>query len=60
MNNLREGLLEKSKLAQHAYEGHRVGCEEARILEIKSNSRCRKFKELADTQPIQLGNFFHM
>jgi hypothetical protein len=34
-HNLKEGLLEKSKLAQHAYEeGHRVGWDEARILEI--------------------------
>jgi hypothetical protein len=44
----KEGLLEKSKLAQHAYEeGHRVGCDEARILEIESNSRYRKYKESA-------------
>jgi hypothetical protein len=43
-----EGLLEKSKLAQHAYEeGHRVGCDEARILEIESNSMYRKYKESA-------------
>jgi hypothetical protein len=29
-------LLEKSKLAQHAYEeGHRVGWDDARILEIE-------------------------
>jgi hypothetical protein len=34
-HNLNEGLLEKSKLAQRAYEeGQRLGCEEARILEI--------------------------
>jgi hypothetical protein len=34
-HNLRENLLEKSKLAQHAYEeGHRVGGDEAMILEI--------------------------
>jgi predicted GIY-YIG superfamily endonuclease len=27
-HNLKEGLLEQSKLAQHAYEeGHRVGCD---------------------------------
>jgi predicted GIY-YIG superfamily endonuclease len=45
---VREGLLEKSKLAQHAYEnGHRVGWDEARILEIESNSRYRKYKEWA-------------
>jgi hypothetical protein len=37
------GLIEKSKLAQHAYEeGHRVSWDEARILEIESNSRYRK------------------
>jgi hypothetical protein len=42
------GLLENSKLAQYAYEeGHRVGCDEARILEIESNSRYRKYKESA-------------
>jgi predicted GIY-YIG superfamily endonuclease len=39
-HNLKEGLLEKSKLAQQAYEeGQNVGWDEARILEIKSNSR---------------------
>jgi hypothetical protein len=47
-NNLKEGLLEKSKLAQHAWdEGHRVGWDETRILEIVSNSRYRKYKESA-------------
>jgi hypothetical protein len=40
--NLKEGLLEKSELAQHTYEkGNRVGWDEARILEIGSNSRYR-------------------
>jgi hypothetical protein len=42
--NVAEAVLakqaEKSKLAQHACEeGHRVSCDEARILEIESNSR---------------------
>jgi predicted GIY-YIG superfamily endonuclease len=47
-HNLKEGHLEKSKLAQHAFEeGHRVDWDEARILEIESNSRYRKYKELA-------------
>jgi hypothetical protein len=47
-HNLKEGLLEKSKSAQHAYEeGHRVGWDEARILVIENNSRYRKYKELA-------------
>jgi hypothetical protein len=37
-----QGLLEKSKLPQNAYEkGHRVGWDDARILEIGSNSRYR-------------------
>jgi hypothetical protein len=47
-HNLKEGLLEKSKLAQHAYEeGHRVGWDEARILKIESNSRYRRYKKSA-------------
>jgi hypothetical protein len=47
-HNLKEGLLEKPKLSQHAYEeGHRVGWEEGRILEIESNSRYMEYKELA-------------
>jgi hypothetical protein len=42
-HNLQQGLLEKSKLAQHAYEeGHRMRWDDARILEIESNSRYRK------------------
>jgi hypothetical protein len=46
--NLKEGLLEKSKLARHAHqEGHRIICVEARILEIESNRRHRKYKESA-------------
>jgi hypothetical protein len=47
-HNLKQGLLEKSKLAQHAYEeGHRVGWDQASVLEIESNSRYRKYKESA-------------
>jgi hypothetical protein len=42
-----EDLLEKSKLALFAYEeGHRVVCDEARILESESNIRHKKCKEL--------------
>jgi hypothetical protein len=38
----------KSSLAHHAYEdSHRVSWDEASILEIESNSRYRKYKELA-------------
>jgi hypothetical protein len=44
--NLQQGHLGKSKLAQYAYEeSHRVGWDDARILEIESNSRYRKYKE---------------
>jgi hypothetical protein len=47
-HNLQQGLLDKSKLAQHAYEeGHRVGWDDARVLQIESNSRYRKYKESA-------------
>jgi hypothetical protein len=43
-----QGLQEKSKLAQHAYkEGHKVGWDKARILDIESHSRYRKYKEAA-------------
>jgi hypothetical protein len=46
--HLKGGHLEKSKLAQHAYkEGHRDIWDEARILEIESNRRYRKYKESA-------------
>jgi hypothetical protein len=42
------GYLEKSKLAQHAFEeGHKVEWDGAKILEIESNSRYRKYKESA-------------
>jgi hypothetical protein len=61
-HNLRAGPLQKSKLAQHAYEeGHRVGWDEARILEIESNSRYRKYKISAhmacSTDPISQPSF---
>jgi predicted GIY-YIG superfamily endonuclease len=47
-HNLKQGLLEKSKLAKHAYEeGHKVGWEEARILDIESHSKYGKYKEAA-------------
>jgi hypothetical protein len=47
-HNQKQGLLAKSKLAQHAYEeGHGVGWGEAKILEIERNSRYRKYEESA-------------
>jgi hypothetical protein len=61
-HNLKEGLLEKSKLAQHAYdEGHRVFWDKARNLEIENNIRYRKYKESAHvaclTNPISQPSF---
>jgi hypothetical protein len=60
-HNLQQGLLEKSKLAPHAYEeGRRIGWDDAKILEIESNSRFRKYKESAHmaclTNPISQPN----
>jgi predicted GIY-YIG superfamily endonuclease len=41
--SIKEDIVEKSKLAQYAYEeGHRVGWGKARILEIENNCRYRK------------------
>jgi hypothetical protein len=46
--SFKEGLLEKSKLAQHAYEeNHNVDWDRARILLIERNSKLRKYKESA-------------
>jgi hypothetical protein len=64
--SLQQGILEKSKLTQCAYEeGCRVGWDDAKILEIESNSRCRKMAHMAclsgqisqpslDISPIQI------
>jgi hypothetical protein len=47
-HNLQQRLLEKSKLAQRAYEeNHMVGWNEDRNLEFSSNSRYKKYKESA-------------
>jgi hypothetical protein len=65
---LTEGLLEKYKLGKCAHEeGHRVGWDEGKILEIESNSRCRKYQESApygmfnqSNQPTKFENFSHL
>jgi len=42
-----QSLLQKNKVAEHSYEeGFQIGWNEARILQIESNSRHRKYKEL--------------
>ncbi|PNF14940.1 hypothetical protein B7P43_G01557, partial [Cryptotermes secundus] len=44
-----KGLLENSKLAQHAYgEDHKICCKEAKVLQIEHNTTYRKYKESAD------------
>jgi hypothetical protein len=49
-HNLKYDLLEESKLAQHAYkECHRIVRDETRILDSESNSRHKKYNELAHT-----------
>jgi hypothetical protein len=57
-HNFEEGLIEKSKLSQHAYEdSHKVIWVETTVAEMKINSRYRKYKESAHmvclTNPIR-------
>jgi hypothetical protein len=43
-----QGLLEKSKLAQHAYEeGHIICWNEEKVLQIQPNTTYRKYKKSA-------------
>jgi hypothetical protein len=46
--NLTQALLEKSKLAQYAYEkDHKICRKEAKVLQIERNTAYRKYKESA-------------
>jgi hypothetical protein len=46
--NLTQGQLEKSKLAEHAYEeGHKIWWKNAKVLQIEPNATYRKYKECA-------------
>jgi hypothetical protein len=46
MNNLKQGLMEKSRLGKHAYEeGHHIEWKEAKDVQIETNNICRKYKE---------------
>jgi hypothetical protein len=46
--NLIQGLHEKSKLAQHAYEeGYRMCWKEVKALQVEPNITYRKYKESA-------------
>jgi hypothetical protein len=45
-NNPTQGLLQKSKLAQHAYEeGHKICWNKARVLQTEPNNTYRNYKE---------------
>jgi hypothetical protein len=44
--NVTQGLLEKSKLDQHAYEdGHNISWKDAKVLKIEQNTTYKKYKE---------------
>jgi hypothetical protein len=65
--NLTQGLLEKPKSAQHAYEeGHKIRWKEAKVLQLQLNTTYRKHKESAHVsgrssdQSTQLGHFSHL
>jgi hypothetical protein len=48
MNNLKQGLVENSRLAEHVYEeDHRMQCKEAKTVQIEANNICRKYKKSA-------------
>jgi cell wall assembly regulator SMI1 len=48
MNNLKQGLMEKSRLAKHAYEeGHRIQWKETKAVQTETNNICRKYKGAA-------------
>jgi hypothetical protein len=62
-HNLKEGLLEKSKLAQHAYkEGHKVGWDKVGFWILKATAGIGNTKK----RPIwlalstQFGHFSHL
>jgi hypothetical protein len=48
MNNSKQGLTEKSRLAKHAYEeGHHIQWKEAKAVQIETSNICRKYMEVA-------------
>jgi hypothetical protein len=58
-HNFKDGIPEKSKLAQHAYEeGHRVTWDETRVLEIESISQVQALDK--SHQPSQSGYIPHL
>jgi hypothetical protein len=66
-HNLTQGLLEKSKSAQHAYEeGYKLCQNEAKVLQTQPDTTYRKYKESThmcdrpSDQPTQLGHISHL
>jgi hypothetical protein len=48
MNNLKQGLMEKFRLAKHAYEeGHCIQYKEVKGVQIEANNIWRKHNEVA-------------
>jgi hypothetical protein len=46
--NLTQGMHEKSKLPQHAYEeGHKICWKEAKVLQIEPNPTYRKYRDVS-------------
>jgi hypothetical protein len=46
--NLTQGVLEKSKLAQHVYEeGHKIWWNEGKVLQIEPNTTYGKYSDSA-------------
>jgi hypothetical protein len=62
MKNLKQGLMEKSKLAKHAYDkGHCIWWKEAKVVQTETNHMCRKYKEAAHMACIiKPGNLPHL
>jgi hypothetical protein len=65
--NLTQGLIEKSKLAQHAYEGHEICWNEAKVLQTEPNTTHRRKKGICphvsdspSDQSTQLGHLSHL
>jgi hypothetical protein len=53
--NLTWGLLENSKVVQHAYkEGHKIYWKEEKILHVEPNPTYRKYKESAHMSLVDL------
>jgi hypothetical protein len=63
MDNLKQVLMEKSRLAKHAYEeGHRIRRKEAKVVQKDTNNIRRKYKEVAHmacvTNPTSQPSFY--